>query len=78
MDHPSEQTLKRFASGTATREERRAVVAHLLKGCTGCAHTLKAMLEPQPISHRDYDGALDRFDRRFLASLQRSVNPKVA
>jgi hypothetical protein len=33
MDHPSEETLKRFAAGTATREENRAVVSHLVKGC---------------------------------------------
>jgi len=78
MDHPSEQTLKGFASGTATREERQAVVAHLLQGCTDCARKLKALMQPQPVSHRAYDVALERFDRGFLAALQTSMSPKVA
>jgi hypothetical protein len=46
MNHPSEETLKRFAAGTSTREENRAVVAHLLKKCPACARTLRSLMGP--------------------------------
>jgi hypothetical protein len=41
MSHPiSDRSLYRFASGTASREEGRAIVSHLLQGCAGCAEKL--------------------------------------
>jgi len=43
MDHPSDEILKRFATGKASREERGAVVAHLLHGCPQCARRLRAL-----------------------------------
>jgi hypothetical protein len=58
MDHPSEDTLKRFAAGSASREESRAVVAHLLKGCAACARTLRALLQPESVSRSAYEAAL--------------------
>jgi len=45
VDHPSEETLKRFAAGMATREEGKAVVAHLLKGCAECARKLRSFID---------------------------------
>ena len=42
----SEDTLKRFAAGTAPTGETRAVVAHLIRGCHACADLLKALMEP--------------------------------
>ena len=75
MDHPSEETLKRFASGTAPREEGKAVVAHLLRGCADCAQRLKSLIEPEPVVGGAYDKALDRFDRGLLASLESSISP---
>jgi len=47
VDHPSEETLKRFASGTASREEGKAVVAHLLKGCADCARKLRCLIDTE-------------------------------
>jgi len=44
MSHPiSDRTLYRFASGTASREEGRTVVSHLLHGCAACAQKLGAV-----------------------------------
>lgn len=43
----SEDTLKRFAAGTASAEENRAVVAHLLKGCGVCARSLRSVMDPE-------------------------------
>ena len=37
MDHPSPETLVRFAMGTSHRAETRKVVLHLLRGCRACA-----------------------------------------
>ena len=46
--HPiSESTLTRFASGTATREEGKKIVAHLLRGCSACSRKLRTLMGPQ-------------------------------
>ncbi len=75
MEHPSEETLKRFAAGTGSREENRAVVAHLLKGCPACARILRALMEPNPVARADYEESLDRFDQGVLQGLQSSIDP---
>ncbi len=75
MDHPSDETLKRFATGKASREEGRAVVAHLLKGCAPCTARLKALMEPETVSRQSYDSALDRFDGELLETLETSISP---
>ena len=75
MDHPSEETLKRFAAGTASREENRNVIAHLLKGCAACAQRLKALMEPASVAGVSYDAALDRFDEGMIEELETSITP---
>jgi hypothetical protein len=75
MDHPSDETLKRFATGTASAEEGRLVVAHLLKGCGLCSRKLKQILEPSTVGVQSYDSALDRFDRGLIESLRDLVSP---
>ena len=75
MDHPSEETLKRFAAGTASREESRNVVAHLLKGCSHCATRLKALMESRSVDDESYDAALDRFDQGMVETLESSISP---
>src|SRR5215203_1270829 len=60
VDHPSEDTLKRFATGKASREEGRVVVAHLIKGCASCAARLKALMEPSQVASQYYELALGR------------------
>jgi hypothetical protein len=75
MDHPSDETLKRFATGKASIEESKAVVAHLLRGCPLCARKLRALMEPASVSSRAYDEALDRFDQGLLDALETSISP---
>ncbi|MFL6237454.1 MAG: hypothetical protein ACJ76N_30315 [Thermoanaerobaculia bacterium] len=75
MDHPSEETLKRFAAGTASREESRTVVAHLLKGCAPCAEKLRELLKPEAVPRNDYEAALDRFDQGLIENLESSISP---
>jgi hypothetical protein len=66
MEHLiSRATLERFAAGTAGRDEKRAIVAHLVKGCATCAAVLRELdrrdCREQPVD--DYDQVLDRFER---------------
>ena len=75
MDHPSDETLKRFATGTASAEEGRLVVAHLLRGCGLCSRKLKQILEPSTVGVESYAPALDRFDRGLIESLRDLVRP---
>ena len=75
MDHPSEETLKRFATGTASREENRSVVAHLVKGCSACARKLRDLMAPDSVARGAYDTALDHFDRGVIDRLESSITP---
>jgi hypothetical protein len=78
MDHPSDEIFERFATGKASREESKAVVAHLIKGCGSCAARLRARMEPEPVGGHGYDDALSRFDRDCVAALETSVSPRQA
>ena len=75
MDHPSEETLKRFVSGAASRDESRAVVAHLLKGCASCARKIRALMEPAAVRREGYDSPLERFDQGQVETLESSISP---
>lgn len=69
MDHPiPDDTLERFLNGQASREENRAVVAHLLQGCPSCSRALQALAGP-PAPDVSYEEALDRLERALAASL---------
>ncbi len=47
MKHPiSESSLNRFARGTATRDEGKSIVIHLLRGCSVCSRKLQALIGP--------------------------------
>jgi hypothetical protein len=50
MEHPiSDASLERFARGVAPHDEGRAVLAHLLRGCSLCSrklHTLAGLARP--------------------------------
>ena len=65
MEHPSEETLKRFAAGTASRDESRTVVAHLVKGCRSCAAALRSLMKPAVTPEKTYGDVLDRFGEKL-------------
>lgn len=75
MDHPSEESLKRFVAGAAPRQEGKLVVAHLFKGCACCSRKLKSLIDPAPVASGAYDEALERFDRELLELLESSIDP---
>ena len=60
-EHPTPEELHRFLSDTATREERRRVAVHLLRGCESCALILRGILRPEPPPEGAYDEVLVRF-----------------
>lgn len=70
----SDAALARLAAGTASKEELRRAVAHLLRGCPDCAARLRAQVRP-PIAETAYDAALDRFEAGLLAALETPVGP---
>ena len=69
MKHPiSESSLKRFAGGTASREEGKMVLAHLLRGCSACSRKLRELMGP--LEHNPgYNEVLDRLEESFLSDL---------
>jgi hypothetical protein len=75
MDHPSEDILRRFASGTASREESRAVVKHLVKGCPACARKIRELMEPKAVPRTAYEDPLARFDQGLIEGLESSITP---
>lgn len=69
MAHPiSEDCLQRFARGKATREERRKVLVHLLRGCSECSLILQSYSEPA-VQVSDFEGLLDPATRSLLSGL---------
>ena len=75
MEHPWEETLRRFVTGAAEREESLAIVAHLLKGCPACARKIRQLMQPELVCHQSYDTALNRFDHGLVEALESSISP---
>lgn len=70
MEHLiARDSLERFAAGTATREERRLIAIHLVKGCPTCAGTLRD-LERRRVPLDAYDRALARFERELRGEVE--------
>lgn len=70
----SDAALARLAAGTASKEELRRAVAHLLRGCPDCAARLRRQIRPS-IPEGAYDAALDRFEAGLRAALEAPVGP---
>jgi len=66
-EHPTAEELSRFLSGTATREERRRVAVHMLRGCESCALILRILLEPEPPPEGAYDEILLKLTHQLPA-----------
>jgi len=67
MDHPiSDESLNRFAAGSATRQENRSIVAHLLRGCAVCAQKVRESVRPE-VPEDAYESVLGRItgDRTY-------------
>jgi len=70
LDHSiSAEMLDRFAAGSATRGERRAVVRHLLEGCPSCSRHLGRFWPAENVQEPEeaYDQAFERGLERALA-----------
>lgn len=65
----SDNTLERFARGTAAGDECRAVLSHLLAGCASCRGRLRPLGGFESSGPADYGAVLDRFE----GGMRRSV-----
>ena len=61
MFHPSEELLRRFALGLATRRENREVEARLLQGCPRCAEVLARGLRYHFDQDQEAEGGIGYF-----------------
>lgn len=65
-----EETLKRFASGTASEKESRTVLSHLLAGCGDCRRSLSRLGGfAETGEAAEYGPVLDRFESALARSL---------
>lgn len=73
MEHLiSEASLRSFLAGTASREETRDLVAHLLKGCPSCSEKLRTIAREE-IPEGAYENILDRLEKNLAATLETPV-----
>ena len=78
--HPSDDFLRRFSAGTASREEGRQISAHLLRQCGLCARRLQELVRPG-IPEGAYDAAFARLDvsaRRDAGTAGPTAGPPAA
>jgi hypothetical protein len=69
MEHPiSEVSLRSFLAGTASSEEARTVVAHLLRGCPSCSEKLRTIAREE-VPGEAYENVLDRLERNLATTL---------
>jgi tetratricopeptide (TPR) repeat protein len=70
-EHPAAEALQAFALGSATAEQARTVVTHLLHGCQECADRVAYMgaLSVAPAEPSPYDGGYDFAITRALRSV---------
>lgn len=60
MRHLSKELIDRFFALSASREENRQLVRHILSGCPACTALLRSWLQPA-IDPEEYERLLDRF-----------------
>jgi tetratricopeptide (TPR) repeat protein len=71
-EHLSPEVFSRMTAGTASPEETRSVVRHLLGGCTDCGRLAQAArLSPAPRKTLSYDDVFERIERKVAEGLVR-------
>lgn len=70
QNHPiSRASLESFAAGSASPQENRVIVTHLLQGCAACADALRELNRGKPAAAGAYERSLDRFERELRGSV---------
>jgi tetratricopeptide (TPR) repeat protein len=79
-DHPtSREVIERFAAGTASPDERRRFIRHLLQGCQQCTANLREVLRGgERTAPAAYHAAIDKALHRVLAETEGHRSPAPA
>jgi tetratricopeptide (TPR) repeat protein len=71
-EHPSAEVFERMTRGTASPEQTRDAVRHLLTACPHCARLAQAARTPPPSKRaHSYDEVFDRIERKVAEGLVR-------
>lgn len=70
-EHPAPDVFERMTRGTASPEETRDAVRHLLSACPYCVRQAQATRTPPPKRVQSYDEVLDRLERKVAEGLVR-------
>src|SRR5436309_1618304 len=68
MEHPNTEELRRFVAGTATRQEGRKIVTHLLTGCASCQAAARSFAAPAALGEDSYSAVFQRLETRAAFS----------
>jgi tetratricopeptide (TPR) repeat protein len=77
--HPSSDVFDRLTRGSASPEESRSIVRHLLGGCARCGRLAQAVrISPVPDPTLSYDDVFDRLERRMAEGITRIEKERIA
>lgn len=78
--HPSREILHRIAQGTASADEVRDAVRHLLQGCMSCSKEIEQARRTEKLAPASYDDAIQRLRRKIaeggLEALREPESPR--
>jgi tetratricopeptide (TPR) repeat protein len=74
-DHPSREAIEQLLRGTASPQQTREVVRHLLAGCRRCADTVGEIRSGPASSpargEGSYDAVFERLERKLVEGIER-------
>lgn len=70
-EHPTAAELSAFLEGQLSQERRRAVMTHLVQGCSTCCRVAGSAFGFLPASPEDYHQAVSKVSRRVRNSVRR-------
>jgi tetratricopeptide (TPR) repeat protein len=78
FEHPSPEVFDRMTRGTASPEETRDAVRHLLAACQHCSRLAQAARKMRPAQQQapsyDYDAVFDRVERKWERRISQGID----
>jgi len=69
--HPSREAIGQLLRGTASPQQNREIVRHLLSGCRQCGATVEEIRSSTVRGEGAYDDIFDRLERRLVEGIER-------